>query len=29
LPRHLDGVRVTELIGGEPPPDAGLNSNRA
>ena len=27
--RHLDGVRVTELMWGEPPSDAGLNSNPA
>ena len=27
--RHLDGVRVTELMWGEPPSDAGLHSNPA
>jgi hypothetical protein len=27
--RHLDGVRVTELMWREPPPNAGLNSNPA
>jgi hypothetical protein len=27
--RHLDGVRVTELMWGEPPSDAGLNGSPA
>jgi hypothetical protein len=27
--RHLDGVRVAELMGGEPPSTAGLNRSPA